>query len=71
MPISEAQKRATAKYHKKAYDRVEFKVKKGLKEKIETAAAGSGLSLSSYIIEAIDKKMMDGGYPSLLEKSEE
>ena len=34
MPISEARKRANAKYNLKAYDRIELKVSKGKKEKI-------------------------------------
>ena len=35
MAYSEAKKKATIKYQKKTYDRIELKVKKGEKEKIK------------------------------------
>ena len=35
MAISEARKRANAKYNLKAYDRIELKVAKGKKEKMK------------------------------------
>ena len=38
MAITEAQKRASAKYNAKAYDRIELKVKKGHKAKIKAHA---------------------------------
>ena len=34
MAYSDAQKEATARYNKKAYDRIEIKVKKGRKQEI-------------------------------------
>ena len=37
MPYSEAKKKATIKYQKKTYDRIELKVKKGEKEKIKAS----------------------------------
>ena len=38
MPISEAQRRAVAKYNAKSYDRIELKVKKGEKDKLKLYA---------------------------------
>ena len=38
MAYSEAKKKATIKYQKKTYDRIELKVKKGEKEKIKARA---------------------------------
>jgi uncharacterized protein (DUF1778 family) len=65
MAISEAQKRATAKYHKKKYDRIELKVKKGNKAIIETAAEKENKSLNSYVAEAVDQKLTASGNPSI------
>lgn len=42
MAYSEAQKRATARYNARTYDRIEIKVPKGEKERIMEAAAASG-----------------------------
>ena len=55
MPVSEAQKRANAKYNAKAYDRVELKVKKGKKETIKAHAEQQGESLNGFINRAIDE----------------
>lgn len=55
MPVSEAQKKATAKYSLKAYDRVELKVKKGKKETIKAHAEQQGESLNGFINRAIDE----------------
>lgn len=57
MAISEAQKRAVAKYNAKAYDRIELKVPKGKKEEIKKTADKCGRSLNGFISEAIDEKM--------------
>ena len=57
MPVSEARKRANAKYNLKAYDRVELKVKKGEKEKIRLFAEANGESLNSFINRAIKEAM--------------
>lgn len=66
MAISDAQKRATAKYHKKSYDRIELKVRKGNKEVIEEAAQRAGMSVNSYIAEAVNKQLVASGYDSIL-----
>ena len=54
MPYTDAQKRATAKYNAKAYDRIEIKVKKGQKEVIQKRAEKQGKSLNSYIVALIE-----------------
>lgn len=57
MPYSDAQKEATARYNKKAYDRIEIKVKKGRKKTIFDYAAKRNKSVNQFIIELIDKEM--------------
>ena len=57
MSISEAQKRATAKYHKNNYDRIELKVKKGHKDKIENAANLKSETVSAYIKKAVSDRI--------------
>ena len=55
---SEAQKKATAKYNAKAYDRIETKVPKGQKETIVAWSKQQGFdSLNSYVISLINKDM--------------
>jgi len=57
MAYSDAQKEATARYNKKAYDRIEIKVKKGRKQKIVEYAANQKKSVNQFIIELIEKEM--------------
>lgn len=57
MPISEARKRANAKYNQKAYDRIELKVTKGKKEKIRAYAETQGESINAFINRAIAETM--------------
>ena len=57
MALTDAQKRAVAKYNAKSYDRIEIKVKKGEKEKIKAHAESRGMSLNAFIVEAIDEKI--------------
>lgn len=57
MPISEARKRANAKYNLKAYDRIELKVSKGKKEKIRLFAQEQGESINSFVNRAIAEAM--------------
>lgn len=57
MALTEAQKRANAKYNAKAYDRVELKVKKGRKDEIKAHADNKGESLNGFINRAIDETM--------------
>lgn len=56
-PISEAKKRANAKYNAKAYDRLEVKVHKGQKEIIVEHAKAHGESLNAFINRAIREAM--------------
>ena len=53
MSVSEAQKKASAKYNLKAYDRIELKVKKGEKDSIKAHAEKQGESLNAFINRAI------------------
>ena len=57
MPISEARKRANAKYNAKAYDRIELKVSKGKKEKIRLYAESQGESINAFINRASAETM--------------
>lgn len=54
MAYTEANKRATIKYQKKAYDRLELKVKKGDKEKIVKRANDLNKSVNTYIKDLIN-----------------
>ena len=62
--LSEARKRANAKYDKENYQYITFKARKGTRDKIKAAAAGIGESLNGYIIKSIDERMeRDGSAP--------
>lgn len=54
---SDAQKEATARYNKKAYDRIDLVVKKGQRQMIKDFAASQGKSLNRFICDAIEKEM--------------
>lgn len=54
---TEAQKEATARYNKKAYDKICLFVKKGKRQVIKDFAAAHGKSMNGFINEAIDKAM--------------
>lgn len=60
MAYTEAQKKATAKYHAKAYDEIKLRVKKGEKEQISDHAQSKGLSVNSYIVGLIKKDIEQG-----------
>ncbi|MBQ7871179.1 MAG: antitoxin [Oscillospiraceae bacterium] len=57
MAYSDAQKEATARYNKKAYDRISVVVPKGKRAVIAEFAAQQGKSLNAFINEAIDFQM--------------
>lgn len=57
MSVSEAQKRATAKYLKEQYKELRFRVKKEQAQNIEARAASLGLSFRAYILGLIEKDM--------------
>lgn len=57
MPYSEAQKEATARYNKKAYDRISVFVPKGQRKEIAEFAAKQGKSTNRFILDAIAREM--------------
>nr|APO34825.1 Queuine tRNA-ribosyltransferase [uncultured bacterium] len=61
MALTEAQKRANAKYVKKAYEDIRLRVKTGEKAKIEARAKETGQSLNGYINGLIKKDMAGSG----------
>lgn len=54
---SDAQKEATARYNKKAYDRIDVIVPKGKRQVIKDFAASQGKSLNKFICDAIEQQM--------------
>ena len=54
---SDAQKEATARYNKKAYDRIDVVVPKGQRQIIKDFAASQGNSLNRVICDAIEYQM--------------
>ena len=57
MAYCEAQKEATKRYNKKAYDRIDLFVKKGRRQIIKDFAEAHGKSMNGFINDAIDKAM--------------
>ena len=57
---SDAQKEATARYNKKAYDRIDLIVKKGQRQIIKDFAASQGKSLNRFILDAVEAEMNKG-----------
>lgn len=57
MKYSDAQKEATMRYNKKAYDRINIIVRKGKRQIIKDFAASQGKSLNRFICDAIEKEM--------------
>lgn len=55
MAYSEAQKRATMKYRKENYARINIDLKKEKKEEYKLQAKIHGMSLSNYIISLLEK----------------
>lgn len=53
----DSQKEATARYNKKAYDRINIIVKKGQRQIIKDYAASQGKSLNRFILDAVEKAM--------------
>ena len=53
----DSQKEATARYNKKAYDRINIIVKKGQRQIIKDYAASQGKSLSRFILDAVEAEM--------------
>ena len=61
MAVSKAQQRATAKYVKENYDRIEVKPIKGSKERWKAAADVEGKSLQQFIIDAVEAALASQG----------
>ena len=57
MPASKAQQRATNKYMKANYDRVNLTLPKGRKAELQAHAAQRGESLNGFIGRAIDEQI--------------
>ena len=55
--VSEAQRRAVAKYNAANYDRVELRLDKGRKETVKAHADTQGESLNAFINRAITETM--------------
>ena len=53
----DSQREATARYNKKAYDRINVVVKKGQRQIIKDFAASQGKSLNRFICDAIAYQM--------------
>lgn len=60
--ISDAQKKATAKYQKKNYDTILIRMRKGKKQIIEKSAIKNNLPLNQYINYCIDKQLIIDGF---------
>ncbi len=61
MAYTDAQREATARYNKKAYDRIGVTVKKGRKAEIVAFAQRQGKSLNRMIVDLIDQAMKEEG----------
>lgn len=57
MAISEAQKRAVAKYNAKNYDKICVRIKKGQRDILKAHADKQGESLNGWIVSAIKAKL--------------
>ena len=53
----DSQKEATARYNKKAYDRINIIVKKGQRQVIKDFAARQGKSLNRFVCDLIEAEM--------------
>lgn len=53
MAISEAQRKAVAKYNAANYDRIELRVEKGQKQVLQAHAESQGETLNSFVNRAI------------------
>lgn len=53
----DSQKEATARYNKKAYDRINLVVKKGQRQLIKDYATSQGKSLNRFILDLVEAEM--------------
>lgn len=61
VPISDAQKRAVAKYNAANYERVELRLEKGQKDIIKAHAERRGESLNAFVNRAIKETLQRDG----------
>ncbi len=57
LKYSDAQKEATARYNKKAYDRINVIVKKGQRQVIKDFAASQGKSINRFILDLVEAEI--------------
>ena len=50
------------RYNRKAYDEIKLRVYKGRKAYLQAAADKAGLSLSAYIVKAVERQMSADGF---------
>ena len=58
-PVSEARKRANAKYDKENYQYITFKAKKGSRERIAQAAEAAGETVNGFIRVTLNRAVED------------
>lgn len=59
MPYTEAQKRASIKYMKENTDDIRLRVPKGTKDRWKDAASAAGVSMTQYVVEAVEEKIKE------------
>lgn len=57
MPISEAQRKAVAKFNAANYDRIELRVDKGQKQALKAHAESRGETLNGFVNRAIHETL--------------
>lgn len=60
MALTEARKRANAKYNAKAYDDMKIHVKKGEREKLKAYADTQGMSLNNFVCSCLSYCIKQG-----------
>lgn len=61
MTVSKAQMKATQKYVKNNYDRLEFRIPKGERDIIKAHAEKMGESLNQFLVRAVKEAMQRDG----------
>ena len=61
MTVSKAQIKAVHKYVSKTYDRLEFRLPKGEREKVKEHAEKRGESLNQFLVRAVTETMRRDG----------
>ena len=59
---TESQNKATQKYQKENLEQINFRVRKGMKEYYQQAAADMGLSMAQFFLIAADEKILNSHY---------